>query len=33
MKSMEEKLEFVASTVCFAVIMAVILYFYVVSGG
>ena len=33
MKSMKEKLEFVASTVCFAVIMGVVLYFYVVLGG
>jgi hypothetical protein len=33
MKSIKEKLEFVASSVCFAVIMAIILYVYVVSGG
>jgi hypothetical protein len=32
-KKTKERLEFLASSVCFTAVMAVILYFYVVSGG
>jgi hypothetical protein len=32
-KKTKQRLEFLVSSVCFTVIMAVILYFYVITGG
>ena len=32
-KKTKQRLELVASSVCFTAVMAVILYFYVITGG